>query len=111
MYFHELQHIGLFFVRLLEPGEGFLVIAEPQVSIHQGARWSVTCVSPSLQFNQEPKGITATISVRVRPDQYSERAWAAVRQCDRLLERRDCIFGLIVRDQHESQVHQRSKVI
>src|SRR5271155_233715 len=111
MYFDELQHIRLFFISLLEPREGFFILTEPQVSIHKGARWSITCDSPSLQFGQEPKRITAPSSVRVRADQYSERAWAAVRHCDRLLQYRDGISGLIVGDQHESQVHQGAKVI
>jgi hypothetical protein len=73
MYFDELQHIRLFFVSLLEPREGFLILAESQVSIHQGSRWCVTRVSASLQFGQQPKRIIAPSSVHVSADQYSQR--------------------------------------
>src|ERR1700733_5397569 len=111
MHFEELHDIRLLLAGLLEPNEGLVVFAQPQISIHKSARGNVTRLFAFLQLREEAKSVAATAGVGIRPDEHAGGGRAAVGNRDRFLQNRDCIAGLIVGHQRESKVQKHGRVV
>jgi hypothetical protein len=73
-----LQNIRLLLIGLLEPSEGLVVFAKPQISVHKSAGGNVACLLAFLQFRQEPQSIPAPSGVGLCPDQHADHGGAII---------------------------------
>src|ERR1700729_2343025 len=88
------QNVGLFLVGPLKPRKCLIVVAEPQISMHKRTGRNVASLLALFQFSEEPKCICSSPGVGIRPDERTNNPWAALSYRSRLLQHRNCLFGL-----------------
>lgn len=101
---HPLQDCGFFFIGLFEGGEGLFIIPEPQVGIHKGSCGNVACAFAPFQVRQQPKRVVTAAGMGIGADEHPGNPRAPFGQRECLLQNRDCLGGLIIGNERESQV-------